>query len=480
MSPESPASPVTPVGPIRPAGRVLRFAPSPTGYLHIGNARTALYNALLARRGGGRFILRLDDTDRERSREEYAEAIRADLDWLGIPPDVTVRQSDRIARYDAVAADLKARGLLYPCYESAEELEYKRRRQRSRGLPPVYDRGALALGDADRARLEAGGRRPHWRFRLPVDPSAPAAAATVGWDDLCRGSQTVRLATLSDPVLIREDGSYLYTLTSIVDDLALGVTDVVRGDDHVTNTGVQIAIIEALGAAPPRFGHHNLLVLAGGEALSKRSGAMSLKALRADGFEPLAVAALAVLIGTALPVEPVASLDELAARLDLAAVSRSPARFDPAELAHLNAAIVHGLPFAAVAGRLAALGVGGGSPFWDAVRDNIGRVDEAAGWWRLIGTEGSSPAPAPAPVDEDEAAFLALAAELLPPEPWDETTFAAWTAALKTAAGRSGRSLFMPLRRALTGEDKGPEMARLLPLMGRRTVSDRLRRVTIV
>lgn len=439
---------------------VLRFAPSPTGLLHVGNARTALYNALFARREGGRFILRYDDTDTARSTEEFANAIAEDVAWLGLTPDRVEHQSRRLPRYDAAVERLKAAGRLYPAYESEEELDAQRQARRRRGLPPVYDRAALKLTEAERAALEGEGRRPHWRFRLD--------GRRVEWDDMVRGRQAVDTQTLSDPVLVREDGSYLYTLTSVVDDIEMGVTHVVRGEDHVTNTGVQIEIIEALGAAPPAFGHHNLLVLPSGEGLSKRLGHLSLRALREEGEEALAVASLAVLTGTSLPVEPVASLDELAARIDFAKISRAPARFDPDELTALTAGTLHRLPFEAVAERLAALGIGGGAAFWLAVRGNLARLPDAARWWRVV--EGPL-TPPPSPEDSD---FLRLAADLLPGE-WGEDVYARWIAAVKPASGRSGRALFHPLRLALTGEEGGPELKALLPLIGREKAAARLR-----
>ncbi|ODN70591.1 Glutamate--tRNA ligase [Methylobrevis pamukkalensis] len=316
----------------------VRFAPSPTGHIHIGNARTALFNWLFSRAKGGRFVLRYDDTDRERSRPEFAEAIAEDLTWLGIRPDDVIRQSERLDRYEAAKATLVAEGLLYPCYESADELDLKRRRQRLRNLPPVYDRAALALSDDDKARLEAEGRRPHWRFKLPGDATSrdPDDARHVRWTDLCKGPMVVDLASLSDPVLVREDGSFLYTLPSIVDDIDMGVTHVIRGEDHVTNTGVQIAIFRALGGTVPGFGHHNLLTDALGEGLSKRKGALSIRSLRAEGIEPQAVAALAVRLGTSEPAEPVRDIDDLATSFDLAATSRSAAKFDEADLRALT------------------------------------------------------------------------------------------------------------------------------------------------
>jgi glutamyl-tRNA synthetase len=444
-------------------GPVVRFAPSPTGRIHIGNARVAVLNALYARRAGGRFILRFDDTDVARSRDDHARSIREDLDWLGLPPDLVVRQSDRTALYDAAVERLKAAGRLYPCYETEEELEFRRRRLASRHLPPVYDRAALALTAQQKADLEAQGRRPHWRFLLE--------RRTVSWDDLVRGACHVDCASLSDPVLVREDGSYLYTLPSVVDDIALDVTHVIRGEDHVTNTGVQIQIFEALGDGRPlpAFGHHNLLVTASGEGLSKRSGHLSIGALREDGLEPLAVAALAVLVGSAEAVRPVTGLGELAGLVDLARLSRAPARFDESELLHLNARTVHGLPYEAAAPRLAALGIGGGEAFWLAVRGNLVRLSDAGGWWRVVSGDIDGPA-----ATADDAAFLVQAAALLPPEPWSTDTWGRWVEDVKQATGRKGKALFMPLRVALTGVEHGPELKALLPLIGRSRVLARL------
>jgi glutamyl-tRNA synthetase len=441
---------------------VVRFAPSPTGRIHIGNARTALLNALFARRNGGRFLLRLDDTDVERSKPEYAAAIEVDLAWLGIPPDAMFRQSDRFALYDAAAERLKAEGRLYPCYESADELDRRRRRQAARGLPPIYDRAALNLTAEERATLEAEGRRPHWRFKLD--------GGTVRWKDLVRGESHIEAASLSDPILVREDGTYLYTLPSVVDDLAEHVTHVVRGEDHVTNTAVQIQLFETLGGtgAAPMFAHHNLLTTASGEGLSKRSGALSIESLRADGIESLAVAALAVLTGSSKAVVPIASLDDLAAALDLSDISRGLAKFDPVELTALSAKTLHGLPFDVVRERLEAAGIAGSQAeaFWNAVRGNLTRFDEVTDYWQMVAGELT-------PVVEDEA-FLASAAEMLPAEPWGAETWAAWTAELKVRTQRKGRALFHPLRLALTGREQGPELAILLPLIGRAKAAARL------
>jgi glutamyl-tRNA synthetase len=437
---------------------VVRFAPSPTGLLHIGNARTALLNALFARREGGTFVLRLDDTDLERSRPEFAIAIEEDLAWLGVPPDAVVRQSDRFAAYAAAAERLKGVGRLYAAYETPEELEFRRKRQLARGLPPVYDRAALKLTDEERAKLEAESRRPHWRFLLDH--------RTVEWRDLVRGASHVDCASLSDPVLVRADGTYLYTLPSVVDDIELAITHVIRGEDHVTNTAVQIQILEALGAPVPAFAHHNLLTTASGEGLSKRLGHLSLKGLREAGLEPQAVASLAVLVGSAEAVRPVKDLDELARLVDFAHISRAPAKFDEAELAHLNARLVHELGYDEVKERLATLGIGGGEAFWLAVRTNLAKMTDAVEWWSVV--QGPI-----VPVIA-EPAVVNAAAETLPPTPWDGSTLKRWTEAVKAATGAKGKALFMPLRLALTGRDHGPELAPLLPLIGRERAGRRL------
>jgi glutamyl-tRNA synthetase len=439
---------------------IVRFAPSPTGRIHIGNARTALLNWLFARREHGLFILRFDDTDVERSRKEYADGIETDLAWLGIAPAAVYRQSERLDFYRTAADRLRELGRLYPAYETAEELDRRRKRQQALGKPPIYDRAALALDDEQRRALEAQGRRAHWRYRLD--------SGTVAWDDLVRGPSRIDCSSLSDPVLIREDGSYLYTLPSVVDDIDLGVTDVIRGEDHVTNTAVQIQIFQALTGSAPRFGHHNLLTDSSGEGLSKRTGSLSIASLRESGVEALAAAALAVLTGSAESVRPVSSLDELASAIDLSQLSHGAARFDEAELRALSARTLHHLPFEAVRDRLAAVGVAsdGAEAFWAVVRGNLATLAEAPGWRDVVAGQIE-------PIVED-AELLGAAARLLPDEPWDGATWGAWTARLKAETGRKGRALFHPLRLALTGRESGPELAALLPLIGRVRALDRL------
>lgn len=437
---------------------ITRFAPSPTGKIHIGNLRPALINWLYARNTSGQFMLRIDDTDQTRSREEYVDAIREDLTWLGLNWDFEARQSERFERYDEVVADLKARELLYPCYETAEELERKRKRQLGRGMPPVYDRAALKLDDKDRAKLQAEGREPHWRFKLE--------ARAVEWNDMVRGEQSIDAASLSDPVLIRADGTYLYTLPSVIDDIDFNISHIIRGEDHVANTGAQIQIFEALGAKSPQFAHHNLLVGKDGEGLSKRLGSLSISSFRESGIEPMTVVSHAATIGTSEPILPHQSTDTLASQFAFEKLSRAPARFDEAELELLNAKLLHEMDYAHAEERFNELGISGGEPFWDAVKVNLKKFSDVREWWQVV--EGPIE-----PVIED-ADFCMSALELLPEEPFDETSWGTWTGAVKEATGAKGKALFQPLRLALTGKAHGPEMKTLLPLIGREQVVGRL------
>lgn len=445
----------------------VRFAPSPTGHIHIGNARTALFNWLFALKNGGRFIQRFDDTDLERSKQEYADSILYDLHWLGIFPDSLAYQSQRFDRYAAALERLKAHGAVYPCYETAEELERKRKLRMSRKQPPVYGREALSLTDEEKAAFEAEGRKPHWRFLLPNFSTDPKKMrrSLITWNDLIRGEESVDLSSLSDPVLVREDGTYLYTFTSVVDDTEMDITHIFRGDDHVTNTGVQIALFLALDAEPPQFGHHNLLTTSTGEGLSKRTGALSLGSLRERGLEPMAVASLAALIGTSEAVQPKHDMAELAKDFDPAQASKSSAKFDPADLTSLNRAILHHMSFKDAQDRLGALAISGdmAEPFWLAVRGNLDRLSDAQIWWKIIRKGPAEPVEFAA----EDKEFLDTAFSLLPDEPWGHDVWKIWTTAVREATGRKGRPLFMPLRLALTGLGSGPELADLLPLVGR-------------
>ncbi|MFC4293634.1 glutamate--tRNA ligase [Novosphingobium tardum] len=438
---------------------ITRFAPSPTGVLHVGNIRAALHNWLLARRDGGRFILRIDDTDNARSEEAFVQGIRDDLAWLGIVPDAEYRQSARFALYEAAFERLAAQGRVYRCYESAQELDLKRKVLLGRGLPPIYDRAALALTQSDHDARAAAGERPHWRFLLDRD-------APIEWDDGIRGAQHFDPRQLSDPVVRRGDGSWLYLLPSAIDDADMGITDVLRGEDHVSNTAAQLQMFDAIGAQRPRFAHEALLVGSEGK-LSKRLGALGVAALREAGIEPEALVALLARLGTSDPVDPSLEVESLAAGFDLSHFGRAPARFDEAELHRINAAIVHRLSFERVANKLPA---GMTAQAWDAIRGNLAHLDEAAEWWGVI----TGPVAPPA-TDEETAGFLALAANTLSDAEWQDDPWHALTANLKNATGRKGKALFLPLRQALTGRDHGPDMAALLPLIGQTEAAARLR-----
>lgn len=438
----------------RAAPEVTRFAPSPTGRLHAGNARVALLCWAAARASGGRFLLRIDDTDPARSREELVAAIREDLDWLGLDRDGEIRQSARAAVHRAAAERLRAAGHLYECFETAEELAEARAAARRAGRPPLYDRAALRLDAAARDRLRAARGPGHWRFRL--------APGRVDWQDAVLGPVSVAAESLSDPVVVRSDGSVPYLLASVADDIDTGVTLVIRGADHVTNSAVQLRLLAALGAAPPRLAHVGLLALPGGAPLSKRAGAASLADLRAGGIEPLALLSLLARIGSADPVEPRTDHAALVRGFDLARIGAGPASLDPAELDRLNARVLHALPHRAVADRLAAIGVPAAlaPAFWEAVRDNLARFDEARDWWAICAGRAEYPVP------PEERDFVAAALALLPPKPWDGETWGRWTRAVAAATGRRGRDLHRPLRLALTGRAEGPAMARLMPLLG--------------
>jgi len=435
-----------------------RFAPSPTGRLHVGNLRTALQNWLFAQSQGGRFLLRIDDTDQERSDETYVDAIRTDLAWLGLKPDGEFRQSERFDRYEARFAELVAAGRVYPAYETPQELDLKRKILLGRGLPPVYDRAALTLSDADRARFAAEGRKPHWRFRLDED-------APIEWTDLVRGPQHFDPKVMSDPVVRRADGSWLYLLPSVIDDVDMAITHVVRGEDHVSNTAAQLQMFSALGAEPPAFAHTALLTGSEGK-LSKRLGSLGADHFREAGIEPEALVSLLARLGTSDPVEPFADRAPLVAGFDFARFGRAPARFDEEELAALNARIVHQLPYDRIADRLPA---GMDATAWEAVRPNLTRVADAADWWQVV--EGPVSTPAFEPTDR---AYLARAAEIAATLDWSTDPWHALTGALKAETGRKGRTLFLPLRLALTGREHGPDMAALLPLIGPGRAVERL------
>ena len=438
----------------------VRFAPSPTGLLHVGNARVALLNWLFAKATGGDFVLRLDDTDTERSEARFADAIERDLAWLGLVPDARMRQSERLGQYRAVLDRLKESGHVYACFESAEELEFKRKRALRAGRPPIYDRAALDMSVAERDALLAGGRRPHWRFKL--DDS------DVAWTDLVRGPQRFEGRHMSDPVVAREDGAFLYMLPSVIDDVDLKISHVIRGEDHVANTAVQIRMFQALGATPPVFAHLSLMMDAKGENLSKRLGGLSLESLREQGIEPMAVASLLARLGTGDAIRPESRLDDLLAGFDLGLFGRANSRFDPDELSRLNARLLHGMGFAEAAPRLKALGLDlADERFWDAVRPNLTKFSDVKDMYDAC--FGDIPPP-----EDQLREFLRAAAGTLPPEPWDDGTWGIWSRSVGETTGRKGAQLFRPLRLALTGREHGPEMKILLPLIGRKRAEKRL------
>ncbi len=436
----------------------VRFAPSPTGRLHVGNVRTALVNWLFAKGQGGSFVLRIDDTDLARSTQEFEDGIETDLTWLGLVWDERYNQSKRFDRYEEAAERLKASGRLYACYETAEELDRRRKVQLSRGLPPIYDRAALDLTDAEKAAYEAEGRRPHWRFKLK--------GKRVAWEDLARGHAEVDTASMSDPVLIREDGLFLYTLPSVVDDIDMDITHIIRGEDHVTNTGAQIEIFEALDAKVPGFAHMPLLVGADGTALSKRLGSLSISDMRDQGYEPIAITSHLGKIGTSDNLEIAASVEALGQSFAFSKMGRSPARYDTADLDRLNAQALHGLTYAEAQPRLVELGVDLGEGFWEAVKPNLNKFADAAEMAKIV----TGPV---TPVIEDTA-FAAAALEVLP-DVIDAGAWSAWTAAVKEKTGAKGKGLFMPLRLALTGQAHGPDMAAMAPLIGREAIVRRLK-----
>ena len=429
-----------------------RFAPSPTGLLHVGNARAALFCFLFAKKNGGQFLLRLDDTDTERSTQDFADAIRAELDWLGLVWDETARQSERFDQYVAVFETLVAQGHAYACYETPDELERKRKRQLSRGKPPVYDRAGLGLSVDEKATLEAEGRAPHWRFKL--------SGNQVGWHDLVRGEQKIDTSSLSDPVIRRADGTWLYTLPSVVDDLDMCISHVIRGEDHVTNTAAQAEMIAALGGTMPEFAHFSLMLGTDGSGLSKRLGSLSLADLRDSGLEPISLNAHVARLGTADPIVPAQTLQEIIDGFDMSRLGRAPARFDPEDVTRLNARILHETPHAAVAERLAEIGAPAQAEFWEAMRGNIEKFADMQNIMALIN------GPITPVVDAEDGDFIARARALLPDAPFNMQSWSVWTGRLKEETGRKGRSLFMPLRMALTGQSHGPEMQHLLYHIG--------------
>jgi glutamyl-tRNA synthetase len=442
---------------------ICRFAPSPTGRLHVGNVRTALMNWLFVREKRGKFILRIDDTDTSRSTDAYVSGIKDDLNWLGLDWDHTFNQSDRFQTYISIAEKLKKNGLLYACYETSEELDRQRKLQRVQGKPPIYNRSGLELTSHQKTAYEDEGRRPHWRFRL--------SGAIVTWNDMVRGNQIVDTSSLSDPVLIRGDGTFLYTLPSVVDDIDKNITHVIRGEDHVTNSGAQIEVFKALSKHIPTFAHTPLLVGKDGKGLSKRLGSLSMEELKSQGLEPLAICSLLGKIGTSDSIEPRASMNILTSEFSFSKIGRAPARFDEAELELLNGKLLNELSYKDVSAKLSEIGIIASKDFWELIRSNILKMNDAILWNEIIFKDIQGQ------INEEDKDFCFGAAEMLPSS-ITYNTWSEWTNALKIKYNRKGRNLFMPLRKALTGLDKGPEMAKLIVLLGSDKARERLRNIS--
>lgn len=434
----------------------VRFAPSPTGMLHVGNARTALITWLFTRANNGHFLLRIDDTDQERSKDEYEQAIEDGLKWMGVNWDEKVRQRDRMDIYAAKIEQLKADGRLYPCYETPEELDLKRKSQLSRKLPPTYDRESLNLSEDQIAQHQANGRIPHWRFKMNHAP--------IEWVDIVRGDVKFEGKDLSDPVLIREDGSPLYHICSVIDDVDYGITHVIRGEDHVSNTACHVQMFEALGAKAPTFAHLPLLSDKEGGKLSKRIGSLSLKDLGEEGLEAMSVVSLMARLGSSMPIEPFSTTQDVIKNFDISTFSRGTPKFDAEELNRLNAKILHETDFAEIKGRLNIEGLD--ESFWLAVRPNLEKLSDINEWWQV----------AHGPVEPaiQDVEYVKIALSLLPKGSWDANTWKNWTSAIKEETGRKGKDLFMPLRQALTGMNHGPDMSELLLLIGPEKTKERL------
>lgn len=435
-----------------------RFAPSPTGRLHIGNIRTAIITWLFVKSQGGEYMLRIDDTDRERSKDEYTQAIQEDLKWLGLTWDEKAHQCDREDRYAECIEQLKKDGRLYACYETEEELALKRKSLLGRGLPPIYDRAGLELSDAQKDKYKAEGRTPHWRFKLNHAP--------IVWNDLVRGEVTFHGKDMSDPVLIRNDGTPLYHICSVIDDIDFGITHVVRGEDHVSNTAAHIQMTEALGGNVPNFAHLSLITDAEGGKLSKRLGSLSIQELREnEGLEPMSIISLLSRLGTSAPVEAMMTLEEAAKDFDFSKFSRGAPKFDPQDLYRLNAKILHTLSYADVKDRLPE---GIDESFWNAVKPNLEKLSDIDSLAQIVN------GPVEPVIDDQD--YIQEAAALLPSDPWTKETWSTWVSSIKDKTGRKGKDLFMPLRLALTGQQHGPELADMLPLIGRERALNRLKK----
>ncbi len=436
---------------------VTRFAPSPTGLLHLGNIRTALINWLYAKNSGGKFILRIDDTDQERSKEEYISQIKYDLEWLGIDFDETFNQSSRFERYREEFEKLKSAGRIYACYETPDELERKRKLQMAAGGKQVYDRSALELSDEQKKDYELEGRKPHWRFLLQTE--------RMRWNDLLKGEIDIDLTSLSDPVLFREDGVPLYTFCSAVDDIDFNITNVIRGDDHTSNTAVQIEIINALDKNKISFAHHALLKASSGDKLSKRDNVISIDSFREENIEPISILSLLSTIGTSKSIELKDSIQQIIDEFRLDTISTSPGRIETDVLKALNKKQVQKFEYDEVKTRLDKIDNNIDQKFWNTIKGNLDTVEDVAAWTEVVFKNNS--------FETEDKDYINLALELMPDEPWDDQTWTVWTNAIKERTGRKGRELFLPLRLAFTGLTHGPEMKLLIQLIGRNKILER-------
>jgi glutamyl-tRNA synthetase len=437
---------------------VTRFAPSPTGYLHVGNARTAIINYLYAKKHNGKFILRIDDTDTIRNKDEYKTAIIQDLKWLGLDWDDTFNQSSRTEKYESAKQQLISNGRLYACYETSEELEIKRKIQLSRGHPPIYDRAGLRLTEVEKQAYLAAGRKPHYRFLIND--------SLISWQDMVKGQVSYQGKNLGDPVIIREDGSMTYMLCSTIDDIDYNITHVIRGEDHVSNTAVQSQMFEAFSAKPPVFAHLSL-VKAKDEKISKRDGGFEIASLRdQQNLESMSINSFFSTIGSSNPVTFCKKMSELIDKFDITSYSKSPTTYVPEELEQINQKLVISYEFSDVKARLEQLGIKDvGEQFWLAVRPNISKIIEIKDWWEICHN--------PSKVEGLDKEFLKIAADNLPTQVNDQT-WKEWTSILSSKTGKRGKELFMPLRLSLTGRSSGPELKDLLPLLSREEILSRL------
>lgn len=438
---------------------ITRFAPSPTGYLHVGNVRTAFTNWLYAKSTGGKFILRIDDTDQERSEQKYVDAIKQDLEWLGLDWDDEFKQSDRFDKYEDAKKQLVADGRLYECFETPEELEFMKRKLLNKNMPPIYDRAALKLSDEDKESIKAKGIKKHYRFLLKDK--------RIEWDDMVRGHIHFEGKNISDPVLIRTDGTMTYMIASVVDDIEYGITHIVRGEDHITNTAVHLQLIDALGGEKrPDFAHISLLK-GKDEKISKRLGGFEIRVLRDAGIHPKAILSYLAKLGTSDAIDIRYNVEDIISEFDFSKFSKASCIYDPDEISRLNTKFIHHSEFKDIKNSLNNDDIT--KEFWDVAKANIENFKDIDLWWKICKTEIDTPQ-----MSNDEKEFCKNALTKLPEGNWDESTWSAWVADIKTITDRKGKELFMPLRKALTGLEHGPELKFLLPLIGFEKVKQRL------